>query len=69
MAIYSDVGECAMADPPLSQTLLNTLLSRGVVQRGPVLMPLSHSNTQADGCHQAQAAEKTDGEALCSFFG
>jgi hypothetical protein len=67
MATYASSTECPIADPPGSAVILDQLVARGEVSRGPTLTALSPQNT-TDGCHPDAVAELSDGNALATFW-
>lgn len=67
MATYTPTTSCPMAGVSGSATIVDDLVSRGLVERGPALHPITAATTY-DGCHTTDALADLDGDNLAAFF-
>lgn len=62
-----DTPSCNRSNPALSQDMVDHLVANGSAERGPVMQPLTASQT-LDGCHANDVGDDVWGETLALFF-
>ncbi len=67
MATYSDPSMCTMAAVSQSATIVDDLVTRDLVEPGPMLHEITPATT-TDGCHPTTALADLDGDNLAAFF-
>jgi len=74
MAAYAPDTGCylngTVVDAPAQlRTILDRLVSNGLVQRGPTMPILQRSDLQGNGCHQNETGQRKHGQVLLNYFG